>query len=350
MSLNQPKKILFLFRELAGYFVASLEKYTAEKNVEVKVIYWPVNAEAPFQWGDSHPKIQWVDRTTWNPEETIKKNQSGEYDLIVVSGWSDVSYNKVIQSRGKAKKVVTFDTQWDGSWRMKLGRWWLWWRVLRHIDTAWVPGDRQRLFAEKLFFNPLQIVTGFYVADTTGIDVTQEHRDEAVFRIGIVARLVESKGFPEVVHALIPSLNQNNKWQLHIWGTGPLQKQLPQHPQIFYHGFAQPETLKKVWREWNVFLLPSKYEPWGVVVHEAASAGLPLVLTSAVGAGDQFVQSPDNGFIFPVGDYAAMAVQLNTIYNWSKEERENCKNISLEQSRSISHFQWVENLEKLSKR
>jgi glycosyltransferase involved in cell wall biosynthesis len=350
MSPESPKKILFLFRELAGYFVACLEKYVTDINAEVTVVYWPLNSEAPFQWQESNPKIKWVDRKKWDVQETIKKNQSAHYDLIVVSGWSDEGYNRVVRSKGSARKVITFDTQWDGSWRMKLGRWWLWWRGLRHFDSAWVPGERQRVFAQKLFFKSNQIFTGFYVADTNGIDKVVQKDRGGSFKIGVVARLVESKGFPDAVLAIIPLLNQNCDWQLAIWGTGPLLEKLPRHPQIIYHGFTQPEALKKVWKELDVFLLPSRYEPWGVVVHEAAAAGLPLVLSNAVGAADQFVQSPSNGFIFPVGDYAAMQIALNKIESWSITERGNCENVSIVQARTISHSQWIDNLEKLSKR
>jgi glycosyltransferase involved in cell wall biosynthesis len=149
---------------------------------------------------------------------------------------------------------------------------------------------------------------------------------------------------------MIPALNEHEKWQLAIWGTGPLLETLPQHPQIVYHGFTQPESLKKVWSNLDVFILPSKYEPWGVVVHEAASAGLPLVVTTAVGAGDQFIQSSVNGFIFPVGDYAAMQEGLKNIQHWSREEKRNAKEISLKLAAQISQVQWSENLDKMSKR
>ena len=55
----------------------------------------------------------------------------------------------------------------------------------------------------------------------------------------------------------------------------------------------------------DVFALLSSYEPWGVVVNEAAACGLPLVLSERVGAArrprDQHDHPADHGQLRPVG-------------------------------------------------
>ena len=43
------------------------------------------------------------------------------------------------------------------------------------------------------------------------------------------------------------------------------------------------------------FILPSKYEPWGVVVHEAACSGLPLILSDSVGSRNELLINNHNG-------------------------------------------------------
>jgi hypothetical protein len=57
-------------------------------------------------------------------------------------------------------------------------------------------------------------------------------------------------------------------------------------------------------------VLPSTYEPWGVVVHELACAGFPLVLSSAVGAGERFLKETENGFRFISDDAGTLSSML----------------------------------------
>ena len=44
--------------------------------------------------------------------------------------------------------------------------------------------------------------------------------------------------------------------------------------------------------------MPSKKEPWGVVLHEMAIVGLPLLVSDQVGAASMFLKSGANGFAF----------------------------------------------------
>ena len=75
-------------------------------------------------------------------------------------------------------------------------------------------------------------------------------------------------------------------------------------------GFVQADEMAKVVEQCGVFVLPSTYEPWGVVVHEHACAGLPLVLSHAVGAGERFLAPGENGVRFVAGDGADLRKAL----------------------------------------
>jgi glycosyltransferase involved in cell wall biosynthesis len=60
-----------------------------------------------------------------------------------------------------------------------------------------------------------------------------------------------------------------------------------------------------------VFVLPSRAgriaEPWGLVLNEAASAGLPIVTTDEVGAAGDLIRDGDTGRIVTGGDPQALA-------------------------------------------
>ena len=55
---------------------------------------------------------------------------------------------------------------------------------------------------------------------------------------------------------------------------------------------------QQIYNSGDLFLMPSSFEPWGVVVHEHAAAGFPLLLSDAVGAGERFLEAPRNGTAF----------------------------------------------------
>ena len=67
------------------------------------------------------------------------------------------------------------------------------------------------------------------------------------------------------------------------------------HPKIIHHGFLQPHELTPHLIDAAAFVMPSKKEPWGVVLHEMAIAGLPMLASRAVGASTEFIDSTKNG-------------------------------------------------------
>ena len=61
------------------------------------------------------------------------------------------------------------------------------------------------------------------------------------------------------------------------------------HPKIIHHGFLQPHELTSHLIDAAAFVMPSKKEPWGVVLHEMAIAGLPLGSERMVGSRHEFI-------------------------------------------------------------
>jgi glycosyltransferase involved in cell wall biosynthesis len=76
---------------------------------------------------------------------------------------------------------------------------------------------------------------------------------------------------------------------------------------IEYQGFSDPKRLPELFSEAHVFVLPSRYDGWGVVVNQALGAGLPIICSDAVGAAFDLVQDGVNGFRVPAGSVDALA-------------------------------------------
>lgn len=80
----------------------------------------------------------------------------------------------------------------------------------------------------------------------------------------------------------------------------------PVKPLISYAGFQAPSDLPQYFRQADIFVLPSRYDGWGVVVNQALGAGLPLICSDQVGAAYDLIDTNHNGYIFPSGNLDAL--------------------------------------------
>ncbi len=83
--------------------------------------------------------------------------------------------------------------------------------------------------------------------------------------------------------------------------------------QIEFAGFREGDELLELYAAADVFALLSRTETWGVVVNEAAAAGLPLVLSSRVGAAADLLRDGENGTLVPIDDEVAAAAALRRL-------------------------------------
>ncbi|MEO6567102.1 MAG: glycosyltransferase family 4 protein [Casimicrobiaceae bacterium] len=98
-------------------------------------------------------------------------------------------------------------------------------------------------------------------------------------------------------------------------GLPPLLAALPAavRERITYAGFQPPEALPQFFSQADVFILPSRYDGWGVVVNQALGAGLPILCSDRVGAGHDLVEDGVNGLRFPADDAEAMAAAMRRL-------------------------------------
>jgi glycosyltransferase involved in cell wall biosynthesis len=78
-------------------------------------------------------------------------------------------------------------------------------------------------------------------------------------------------------------------------------------------GFRNQSQLPSVFAAADVFVLPSSFEPWGLVVNEAMCFGLSVIASNKVGAARDLVRPGENGFVFPACDVGALAQALESL-------------------------------------
>jgi glycosyltransferase involved in cell wall biosynthesis len=103
-------------------------------------------------------------------------------------------------------------------------------------------------------------------------------------------------------------------------GEGPLRSKLEARARslgipdrVRFLGFVNQSGLPAVYRACDVLVLPSGYEPFGLVVNEAMLCGLPAIVSDRVGARYDLVSESKTGFVFPCGDVNALASILRKV-------------------------------------
>lgn len=100
-------------------------------------------------------------------------------------------------------------------------------------------------------------------------------------------------------------------------GEGPLRAQLQEEAsalgvadRVRFLGFVNQTQLPAIYAAADLMVLPSTYEPFGVVVNEAMLCGCPVVASDRVGAAQDLIAPIAPECIYPRGDVAALIAIL----------------------------------------
>jgi glycosyltransferase involved in cell wall biosynthesis len=79
---------------------------------------------------------------------------------------------------------------------------------------------------------------------------------------------------------------------------------------VKFLGFQNQTRLPALYDLCDAFVLPSVFEPWGLVVNEVMNAGKPVIVSDQVGSGADLVEPGVNGEVFRAGGEADLAAKL----------------------------------------
>jgi glycosyltransferase involved in cell wall biosynthesis len=83
---------------------------------------------------------------------------------------------------------------------------------------------------------------------------------------------------------------------------------------VRFVGFQNQSVLPAYFQLADVFVLPSRHEPWGLIVNEAMAAGCACIVSTDVGCHFDLITNDDEGFVFPTGDVPALTAALARIF------------------------------------
>lgn len=156
-----------------------------------------------------------------------------------------------------------------------------------------------------------------------------------------VGNLTSVKGFDILLEAFAKIKVNNKNVYLKIIGSGielnnlkSLSTKLKLNNYIEFSGYKTKEELLEIYQKADIFVSPSRIEPFGVVIIEALSCGLPIVVTNS--GGPSSIVNKNNGYLAEnenanslqskmqlmidnLANFDAHVIRANVIANYSEE-------------------------------
>lgn len=307
----------FLVTTIPGFFSACIEALACLPDVEVLLLRVEPQPEAPFDPVEvTPPSAKVLSYPSLPPAgEALEAVEGFAPDVLVSSGWQIEPYRHVARAfAGRCLRVVLMDNQWLGTPKQWLGIAASRFYLHPYFDVAFLPGRNQEVFARKLGFPEDRIWRGAYSCDLPRFLATAAPDGDRRRSFMFVGRLVKEKGVDVLARAYAGyRAAAADPWELEVYGTGPLAHVFDGIEGVHLRGFCQPSELPDAYAGTGCFVLPSVFEPWGAVIHEAAASRLPVICTTACGAAPHLVEDEVSGYLVAPGDAGALAQAMGRI-------------------------------------
>jgi len=176
-----------------------------------------------------------------------------------------------------------------------------------------------------------KVIKGSGIKQTKGRRKSYNEQDWLI-KFCFAGDLTFSKGLGELLKASNSLYEQNYQFALNIAGkylpgksdyiSGETYKRLQKSKYINYYGMIDYSKMSDFYMGSDIFILPSYGEGLPKSALEAASHGLPLILTDVPGSNECI---SENGYLIPAKDSLALEEKMKKIIN----NKEVLKNMSI---------------------
>lgn len=317
--------VLAILMEPAPYSTGLIRELRAAWSGKLDVVY--IGRNLTQAWTSPTGGVQ----ATFLPEGKIAALRyvvnhlsRSAYDLLHLAGWGHpILLGSMLAAKVKGIPIVSeTDTpppRDEAVWR-RLSKALLY-PPLFALPTTFLPaGNLQTAYLKRYNVKDSHIVHGKMTVDTEAIAAFASKfaaPDRAEFRRrhGIpdtaktvflyLGRLEPFKGIPDLFDAYVRLRTQRSDVALMVAGSGSLELFVRDSAaslrSVHYLGHLSGEQVWEAYCAADVFVLPSRREPWGLVVNEAMAAGLPVIVSDNVGCVDDLVGHGVNGLIVSAG-------------------------------------------------
>ena len=263
-------------------------------------------------------------------------------DCVFVPGWSRRYALAALEWCGRRNipaVVMSESAQGDDMrWTCKE---WLKRCIIRRFSAALVGGRPHSRYITKLGMPTGSVFQGYDVVDNAyfaqNSEIARRRSTEYRQRLNLPfeyflasARFIPKKNLPRLLHAfaeyrrraviLARSSASARPWSLVLLGDGPqrptlqtLAREFGLDGFVLMPGFIQYPELPAYYGLAEAFVHASTSEPWGLVVNEAMTSGLAVLVSNRCGCVEDLVRPGLNGFTFDpldVNELADLMVQV----------------------------------------
>lgn len=258
--------------------------------------------------------------------------------VIVLTGYIYFSFWIALAAAKATKTPILFGTDShqlisrdQKAWKAHLKRW-IWFYLFNLADMIIVPSSggialmrSLGLPEEKLVLTPYVVDNDWWIAQSKQVNRSFVRQQWGIPADAVAmlfcAKLQPWKRPHDVLEAFIQAdTTHNSKTYLIFAGDGPLQVTLEQQAaeagmagRVKFLGFVNQSQLPPIYTASDLLVLPSDYEPFGVVVNEAMLCGCPVIVSDRVGARYDLVRDEETGFVYPSGNVNALTEILQKL-------------------------------------
>lgn len=253
--------------------------------------------------------------------DLMRRVRAERFDRLVIAGYSSPAVMALI--RDCQKRGVPYWMQYDGGFDKRGGlKEALKRRLLLPAAGHFTSSDVHAAYLRSLGVAPERIVkypfTSLTEADILPAPIGETERAALRASLGVtekqmvlaVGRFIPCKGFDVLLQAAARLRDRDIGFYL-VGGdpTKAFTALCAEHglERVHFVGFTQPKALRAWYQAADVFCLPTRGDTWGLVVNEAMANALPVVTTTACGAGLELVRAGENGALVPPDDPEALA-------------------------------------------
>lgn len=216
-------------------------------------------------------------------------------------------------------------------------------KILKKVDWFFTSGTLSAAYLTKLGVPHSKIDIGYSVVDNkffSSYELTQTKQVKSFLYVG---RLSSEKGLTCLIKAYdLYSQNTKVPWKLQIVGSGPQEQTLKEiahlsqaRELVDFIPFAQKDQLRKIYHKCDCLILPSTYEPWGLVINEAMACGKPIIASNDCGAAIDLVHHEVNGIRFTHSEQNALQ---NALEKMSSYDNERLKQMGIKSQELITSW------------
>lgn len=344
-------KAVFLIIDFVPHQVLSI-KTLIEKN-DGEILAFHVTESSHDNLSDSR-NFTALHYKAFTKKEILKKIELYAPNIIVTAGWMIPEYNwvcKQMKENTNIPVVAMSDTPWYGTFKQKINTILSPFHVKKAFTHLWVAGLYQYDYARKLGFANDKIIYNCLSANTdlfAAIDIKKKI-EKFPKNFLYIGRYTEVKGLRNLMIAW-SAIEDKKGWTFTLIGNGEMREELIKDGNFIVKDYLHQDELVKELAETGCFVLPSLHEPWALVLHEAAAAGIPIICTKTCGAAPHFVIDHYNGFKVENDSIASLTEAMKKIIETEVSELVEYSYNSRKLSTAISPAKSAANLMQLVKK